>query len=213
MKVSDIELICDWPGNRRNAANEKVPSQTAYGKFPGGKRTYDWGTWGNLIPATAPRQAWTKLQLDKEKKPHGLQMLLALLSNDLGKLDLAQAGDEGEDNPPLYPGKEPEDVVADFLTGVKDHVFDSIEKSVGQRLFRTLSVDVVITVPAVWSDRAKELTFKAVSKAGFDSQNGTIKMVTEPEAAAIYTLKTITAGAAGDDVQVKISLFQYYTIC
>jgi molecular chaperone DnaK (HSP70) len=124
-------------------------------------------------------------------------MLIALLSNDMGGLSL---GDEDEDDgPPAYPGKEPKDIVADYLSGVKDHVFRHLRKDLGPVLFDTCEIEVVVTVPAVWSDKAKDLTFQAVTKAGFVGNKDMIKMITEPEAAATYTLKTLRSGAGGDD--------------
>jgi hypothetical protein len=127
-----------------------------------------------LIPPGAQRQVWTKLQLDKAKqRPRELALLLALLSDDPDVLRLArsQGDDEDDESPPLYPGKEPVDVVADFLKAVKDTAFESIQKSLPSKaLFDSLPLDVVITVPAVWSDKVKNLTLQAVDRAGFGSK-------------------------------------------
>ncbi|KAI9764517.1 MAG: hypothetical protein M1839_005887 [Geoglossum umbratile] len=198
-QLKDIQLIVDWPGQYgHNAVNEKVPSQIAYGKFDDSE--YEWGTWGNLIPPSSPRQYWTKLQLDqKNKRPRELQMLLALLSNDFRGLDINESDDD--DGPPAYPGKDAMDIVADFLTGVKGHVFKHLEQEYGPTLFKSLQLDIVLTVPAVWSDKAKDLTFQAVTKAGFVGDKERIKMITEPEAAATYTLKALKSGAGGDEIK------------
>jgi hypothetical protein len=200
--IQDIQLIADWPGAYgHNAVNEKVPSQVAYGSFqtsPPNVNIYEWGTWGNLIPPNTTRQYWTKLQLDeKAKMPRGLQGLLALLSSDFSAFNIGQP--EDEDGPPTYPGKEPKDIVTNYLTGVKNHVFRSMRGTFGAALFDACQLDVVITVPAVWSDKAKDLTFQAVANSGFVGDEERIKMVTEPEAAATYTLKSLKAGAGGDD--------------
>ena len=200
----DIQLISNWPGAySNNATNEKVPSQVAYGDYPDDDYQYDWGTWGNLIPTHVKgvgRQYWTKLALDKnDKKSRELRMLIALLSNDMTGLSLGD--DDDGDGPPAYPGKEPKDIVADYLSGVKDHVFRHLRREFGPVLFNTCEIEVVVTVPAVWSDKAKDLTFQAVMKAGFAGKKEMIKMITEPEAAATYTLKTLRAGAGGDDFQ------------
>lgn len=48
----------------------------------------------------------------------------------------------------------------------------------------------VLTVPAVWSDAAKDATLKAAEKAGMGAR-GELKLISEPEAAAVYTLKAI----------------------
>lgn len=51
-------------------------------------------------------------------------------------------------------------------------------------------VQFVLTVPAVWSDSAKDATLKAAEKAGMGSGKD-LKLISEPEAAAVYTLKAI----------------------
>ena len=61
--------------------------------------------------------------------------------------------------------------MASFLTAVKEHVFQSIKRTFGSSLFEALPLDMIVTVPAVWSDGAKELTFKAVMKAGLFGSN------------------------------------------
>jgi hypothetical protein len=207
--IRDIQLITDWPGTHgHNAVNEKVPSQVAYGSLqtnPPNENIYDWGTWGNLIPPNTARQYWTKLKLDeKAKRPRELEMLLALISNDFTALNMREP--EDEEGPPAYPGKEAKDIVTDYLTGVKNHVFRSMERTFGKELFKTCQLDVVITVPAVWSDKAKDLTFQAVANSGFVGDKERIKMVTEPEAAATYTLKSLKSGVGGDEIKVFILL-------
>ncbi|KAF3905023.1 hypothetical protein AA313_de0204483 [Arthrobotrys entomopaga] len=59
---------------------------------------------------------------------------------------------------------------------------------------------LVVTVPAVWSERAKNLTLSAVRRAAFDADK--ISLVAEPEAAAIYTLKGIREGPNCDQIQL-----------
>ena len=51
-------------------------------------------------------------------------------------------------------------------------------------------VDFVLTVPAVWSDAAKNATLQAAERAGMGNRHE-LKLISEPEAAAVYTLKTI----------------------
>ncbi|KAG9643795.1 hypothetical protein KCV04_g4523, partial [Aureobasidium melanogenum] len=52
----------------------------------------------------------------------------------------------------------------------------------------TTQIDIVITVTAVWSDAAKDVTMKAAEKAGMGEN---LFMVSEPDAAAIYAMKSI----------------------
>lgn len=51
-------------------------------------------------------------------------------------------------------------------------------------------VEFVLTVPAVWSDSAKNATLQAAERAGMGNRHD-LKLISEPEAAAIYTLKAI----------------------
>lgn len=51
-------------------------------------------------------------------------------------------------------------------------------------------VEFVLTVPAVWSDSAKNATLQAAERAGMGNIHE-LKLISEPEAAAVYTLKAI----------------------
>ena len=42
----------------------------------------------------------------------------------------------------------------------------------------------MVTVPAIWTDKAKDLTRKAALAAGIPDNR--LKLITEPEAAALY---------------------------
>jgi molecular chaperone DnaK (HSP70) len=70
-------------------------------------------------------------------------------------------------------------------------------------MLETLTKDLVVTVPAVWSERAKDQTLKAVTKSKWGASK--ISLVTEPEAAAIYTLKWMTEGANKEEVKIDDS--------
>jgi molecular chaperone DnaK (HSP70) len=175
------------------ANTEKVPSRIAYGPPP--KREILWGN--QIKPNTKAKiQVLMKLKLDERlKSSKQLKMLLKFLSIDGVNLD----DSDDEDGPPDYPGKEPVDIVADYLTEIRKHTFLDLQKIYGSAL-QTLTKELVVTVPAVWSERAKDLTVQAVSKANFDVSK--FSMVTEPEAAAIYTLKDMKEGSGNDQIQV-----------
>ncbi|RAL59449.1 hypothetical protein DID88_006822 [Monilinia fructigena] len=61
----------------------------------------------------------------------------------------------------------------------------------------------VLTCPAVWSDAAKNTTLQAAERAGMGDKSA-IQMISEPEAAAVYTLKAIQPNhlQAGDNFVV-----------
>ena len=64
-------------------------------------------------------------------------------------------------------------------------------------------VEFVLTCPAVWSDAAKNTTLQAAERAGMGAKSD-IQMISEPEAAAVYTLKAIQPNhlSAGDNFVV-----------
>jgi molecular chaperone DnaK (HSP70) len=84
---------------------------------------------------------------------------------------------------------------ANFAKHCKDHLFNTLDEEYRREVWSTLPINLVITVPAVWSDAAKDRTLQAVRQAGFNSMclpslDSTV-LATEPEAAAIYTIKTL----------------------
>ena len=180
-----------------NPNNDKVPSRICYDPPPDAKVT-----WGNLIrPNTKGTiHACMKLKLDEQMKGSlNFRLLLAFLTSNMEGLDLDDVMDGG-DGPPEYPGKSPVDLVADYLSRVREHAWKDLEAQYGASTFESMKKELVVTVPAVWSERAKDQTMKAVNRAKFQASK--ISLVTEPEAAAIYTLKTMMEGANRTELQV-----------
>lgn len=56
--------------------------------------------------------------------------------------------------------KEPVDVAADFIGAIYKHALTIIEAAGVRDYFKYCSKDFVLTVPAVWSDKAMDLTLK-----------------------------------------------------
>jgi hypothetical protein len=190
-------VITNWPGPipNTNTTNEKVPSQIAYGtQFEGGFE------WGNKIKSRTKREVWTKLLLDKTTKRDEMRLILELLTGNKteNKHLKSDDGKDDDDRPSTYPEKDPVKIVGDFLSGVRKHVMSCLETTYGKSLLREFEIELVVTVPAVWSDKAKNLTCQAVSMAGFDSDSIKLSMIAEPEAAAIYTLKSMKDSAFSD---------------
>lgn len=82
------------------------------------------------------------------------------------------------------------DAVSDYLTQVYKHTMDTLNRRYGESFMASTKVEFVLTCPAVWSDAAKATTLQAAEKAGMGSKSE-IQMISEPEAAAVYTLKAI----------------------
>lgn len=192
--------MTSWPGQTNNGSTEKVPSRILYGDPP--KAEISWGN--KITPKSKGKvHALMKLKLDEHlKKSKQLKLLLAFLTQNMDGLDLDDLesdNSDDEDGPPDYPGKSAVDIVADYLTEIRTHVWKELSSQYGEALFASLTKELIVTVPAVWSERAKDQTLKAVTKARFDASK--IALVTEPEAAAIYTLKWMTEGANKDEVR------------
>jgi molecular chaperone DnaK (HSP70) len=192
--ITSIRVIQEWPGNK--ATLEKVPSRISYGPPPEVAIK-----WGYLIKPNdkARPHALMKLKLDERlRKSKQLRLLLQFLASGIDSLSLNDLDSDDEDGPPEYPGKSPVDVVADYLSEVRASAYKTLEMKYGAELFSMLNKVLVITVPAVWSEHAKDQTLKAVTKSNWGASK--IGLVTEPEAAAIYTLKYMNQGVNRDQV-------------
>jgi molecular chaperone DnaK (HSP70) len=176
--TSDLKKIAEkvfvikaWP-NQTNMYAEKIPSVLAYNTKPPG-----WGASVRL--KDEPRIAHFKLGLQEHLKRHYLTRSTANVSVLGGHLN-----DHNWRHPQL-PEKTALDYTADYLTHVCDYVSDVILPSrYGPEFLENQQISYVITVPAIWSDKAKELTRKAAVRAGITRKN--LLLVTEPEAAALY---------------------------
>jgi molecular chaperone DnaK (HSP70) len=73
---------------------------------------------------------------------------------------------------------------------LRKQVWKSLETKVGTVVLTTFRVDWVITVPAIWSDRARSDTLECARDAGIGSGDR-LTIISEPEAAAAYTFQQI----------------------
>lgn len=110
-------------------------------------------------------------------------------------------------------GKTPLDIVTDYLTALRVYTMQTLERRLGQEFLygdgdsmgnmaKVLKrpVDFMLTVPAVWSDKARQMTLEAAVRAGMGvaseagSGSGLLKLITEPEGAAEYALRSMQPG-------------------
>ncbi|PMD40386.1 actin-like ATPase domain-containing protein [Hyaloscypha variabilis F] len=84
--------------------------------------------------------------------------------------------------------KSSEELTTDYLTKLCEHLMYTLDQKLGASILRTIPIEFCLTVPAIWSEVAKEKTLKACQKAGLKSDSE-ILLVSEPEAAAIYALQ------------------------
>ncbi|KAL8987937.1 MAG: hypothetical protein Q9169_008631, partial [Polycauliona sp. 2 TL-2023] len=133
--------------------------------------------WGFQIPADGERHKWFKLALDPESTAN---------------IDIGQAKYyiDHQAAPPRY-NQEPEEIVKDYLTALRRHLEAVLQKTLPQSVVSSTPVDYILTVPAIWTDTAVAKTRTCAELAGMKS----LKIVSEPEAAAIWALQQVTPGS------------------
>ncbi|KAM3506928.1 hypothetical protein MY11210_007359 [Beauveria gryllotalpidicola] len=98
----------------------------------------------------------------------------------------------------LPPSKSPKHVTTDFLRALKAHGMSQIATNLAQDALDLFQIEYVMSVPAVWSDAAKNATLKAAKAAGIYP----VTLIKEPEAAALYTIQQLDAFLDPGDVIV-----------
>ncbi|KAJ5355531.1 uncharacterized protein N7496_012743 [Penicillium cataractarum] len=69
------------------------------------------------------------------------------------------------------------------------NLLQTMKKSPISAALQTINIQFILTVPAVWSDKAKDATMQAACLAGIPNQD--LFLVSEPEAAAVYAIQSI----------------------
>lgn len=91
-------------------------------------------------------------------------------------------------------GRDADKLVTDYLNALTEHLLYTLREKLGESVVKSTPLEFVVTVPAIWSDLAKDKTKKACQKAvqslpmAAGSSKTLIHLVSEPEAAAIYAL-------------------------
>jgi hypothetical protein len=164
-----------WPGGN-GITSDKVPTEIAYVQAPNNNADDSFAPrvvkWGFQFKPEEPRLRCIKLFLDRTQK------LPPFVSSHDTATHLHSAG------------KTVNDAVADYLTALRMHTMETLTRRYGELFVAKTPVEWVLTVPAVWSDSAKNATLEAAERSGM-GKIGSLKMISEPEAAAVYTLKAI----------------------
>lgn len=84
---------------------------------------------------------------------------------------------------------QPVKVVEHYLKHVYDTIHDEIKSTWPSLTVGTTNYEYILTVPAIWSDSAKNLMIRAAEAAGYGTHGANFELIGEPEAAAVYTLK------------------------
>lgn len=126
--------------------------------------------WGFGIPDSATRHQLFKLDLNTA--PH----------NDISVLSQAFPDPKAAST---EAGRDAEKLTVDYLTALRLHVLEALQIKLGKALMDSTPVALIITVPAIWTDAAKQNTRRCAELAGMGTD---LKMISEPEAAVLYTM-------------------------
>ncbi|KAE8372050.1 hypothetical protein BDV26DRAFT_286274 [Aspergillus bertholletiae] len=165
-------VINQWPQGPSTSfggmTSEKVPTEVAYEYGKSGTTCL----WGFQIYDCMPHIQWIKLGFAGDRK-FGLASRLSFNYHDRRRV------------PEPYHSSN-EDVATDYLRCLYKHIIESLKSKIGSS-FDGMSLEFVLNVPAMWPDKAKMTTLRYTEHAGF-GENGTIRLISEPEAAAMHAL-------------------------
>ncbi|OAL28843.1 hypothetical protein AYO20_09323 [Fonsecaea nubica] len=158
-----VFTVDSWPGGDRIAPKTPTPLQYE----PGSDTNFKWGY--ELDHRQGEKIECIKLMLDPDQpRPYFIPVDVQA---EIAKLP-----------------KPVVEVASDYIRAIFEHAVKEIECTFLDREFiDNYDKQYVLTVPAVWSDKAKYLTSKAARDAGISP----VHMVTEPEAGALFTLNQI----------------------
>ncbi|PSK40200.1 Heat shock protein 12B [Elsinoe australis] len=176
-RADQIAVLKDWPGGN-GETSEKVPTELVY------EEGSEVPTWGYEIPAGEDRFTCIKLLLDENK----------VLPSWVSREELVKQLEE--------VGKTPVEAVTDYLIQMNGCVREQLNRQLTKDYVDAAEIEYVMTVPAVWSDAAKDATMTAARNAGM---SGSLKLISEPEAAAIFTLSTLKG--------VKLQVGDVFIVC
>ena len=169
----EASVVRNWPGG--GASREKVATLLAY--------TTDPPKWGYKVKhGDESRIAHFKLGLQENLLKHYSKNATPDTPSLSGYL-----ADQNWRHPAL-PSKRAVDYTADYLKGLVECIRrEYLPAHFGLEFLRSQQFSYIITVPAIWSDSAKELTRTAAVRAGIPRRK--LLLLTEPEAAAQYCIK------------------------
>jgi hypothetical protein len=183
----EIDIINDWP--EHSGTVWKVPTKIAYAHENTGEIDVD--EWGYSVPSGTKSYTWTKLLLDRDAE--------GSVHDDPALNDLFGAGLMR-----LPSDRSAKDVCRDYLKGLNAYVTQVIERRVTPEMLEISPIECWITVPAIWSDKARAATVEAAKSAGFAARpQDNVYVIPEPQAAALAALKPYLLPGAFDPLSVR----------
>ncbi|KAK1756307.1 hypothetical protein QBC47DRAFT_444660 [Echria macrotheca] len=184
--LDNINLVDTWPTANATTKALKVPSMITYCPNSGSQ-------WGYGIGDGAYVLRWTKLQLETPTRHEALKRLKHTLEETRLLAFNVREDLEGA-KIPFHLACTTEQIVTEYLTHVARVVEDDIKRHRDARNLEEFPIDLMITHPAKWQLRARNITFRAVNEAfrsvfpRMRDLPGHVRMGTEPEASAQYIM-------------------------
>jgi hypothetical protein len=179
MPQAHINLIQQWPGlsSPQDKSSEKVQTQILYdGEAPGDFK------WGYQVENATSCHQWFKLYV------------MNPCSNWSDLIDVCDRDLESTYDPKekalanRYPltnrllstvDHNAQQLTADYLSALKRHLIYMLQLHLGELQATETPLQFILTVPAVWSEIAKEKTLSAAEEAGL-GEDAPILLVSEP---------------------------------
>jgi molecular chaperone DnaK (HSP70) len=97
---------------------------------------------------------------------------------------------------PRVSGNDCEKLVVDYLRSLRNHAEIFLKNDLGSAVYEVTPMEYIITVPAIWPEKAKYELQGCALKAGIKDP----QLILEPEAVSIFALETMPSKAfrAGD---------------
>jgi molecular chaperone DnaK (HSP70) len=194
--IDDINIISKWPGEAHTSW--KTPTRIAYKKENPQLQS---DKWGFEVNPKLTSYSWTKLLLDKNAA--AAQYDDPTLFSDKATPSMMR----------LPPFRDAPGVCEDFLREMFEYVSAKLRREMTGLTFDNTPMECWITLPAIWSDDAKDATLQAAKRAGFGNRpHDEVFTIAEPEAAAVATLKKYSGSGPEILNPVKVCLPIFY-IC
>jgi molecular chaperone DnaK (HSP70) len=187
--VEKITVVKNWP-NASQQYTDKTPSIIAY---EDGRPV----AWGGQVKATHETKIKCfKLGLQEGAGQHyEVTDAASLLGGFINDCDWKH---------PDLPQKTAADIAADYLALVVEFVNKYVLKDqFGETFLKNQQISYALTVPAIWSDKARDVTRRVAQNAGIPKDR--LILITEPEAAAQYCATTC--------MEVSLQAGDHFLVC
>eukprot|EP00243_Klebsormidium_subtile_P006773 TRINITY_DN2924_c0_g1_i2.p1 TRINITY_DN2924_c0_g1~~TRINITY_DN2924_c0_g1_i2.p1 ORF type:complete len:437 (-),score=77.34 TRINITY_DN2924_c0_g1_i2:1107-2417(-) len=194
MGSSGTELIgvCQsWPGQDEAQALPSVKTTTSllYERLPSGEyKFWAWGWPARLLHVQEAARFKEKLA-GREPREEAPSTVAPMEGQPflIEKFKLHLADDPSPSLPPLPPGLPAERCITDYVRELGRECFRRIQTDYGSGATED-SIQWCLTVPAMWSNKAKEVMKQVAANAGLVGPTNPhpVLIVLEPEAASIF---------------------------